>query len=123
MNGKDGLRFKKELKLYADQYKVEYQHIRRKFISGYSIFLKIIHKIESFYHISEKKSFTPYDFIKNFASISIADYIRMNFLPKVKNFNRLNAVIQSVIIDYYVEIKLLLDRKELNDSLLSAPFG
>ncbi len=117
------LRFKNDIKQYADQYKGEYPHIRRKFISSYSIFLKIIHKIDSLYHISDKKSFTPDDYLKNFGSFSIADYIRMNFLPKVKNFNCLNAVILSVIIDYYVEIILLIDRNYSYYPFLSAPFG
>ncbi len=117
------LRFKTELSLYAKQYKKEYPHIRRKFLSNYSIFLKITHKLDQLMQSTQNKSLTPEDFFKYFASFSLADFIRVKFLPKVKDFFKLNAQLLIEYITNFFEYKFVVTKDFFKKQQLTAPFG
>ncbi len=117
------LRFKTELSLYAKQYKKEYPHIRRKFLSNYSIFLKISHKLDQLMQSTQNKSLTAEDFFKYFFSFSLADYIRVKFLPKVINFYKLNAKLLIEYVTYFFEYKAILTKDYSPIQQLTAPFG
>ncbi len=117
------LRFKTELALYAKQYIKEYPHIRRKFLSNYSIFLKITHKLDQLMQSTQNKSLTIEDFYKFFVSLSLADYIRVKFLPKIINFYKLNAQILIEKIHYFFEYKTILTKDYSQYQQLTAPFG
>ena len=117
------LRFKTELSLYAKQYKKEYPHIRRKFLSNYSIFLKITHKLDQLMQSTQNKSLSPEDFFKYFVSFSLADYIRVKFLPKIINFYKLNAQLLIEYITYFFDYKTILTKDYHQNQQFTAPFG
>ncbi len=117
------LRFKTELSLYAKQYKKEYPHFRRKFISNYSIFLKITHKLDQLMQSSQNKTLSVEDFFKFFVSFSLADYIRIKFLPKVSNFYKLNAQLLIEFISFFFEYKTILTQNYPQNKQFSSPFG
>ncbi len=117
------LRFKTELSLYAKQFKKEYPHLRRKFLGNYSIFLKITHKLDQLMQNSQNKSLTADDFFNYFVSFSLADYIRVKFLPKVSNFYKLNAQLLIEYISYFFEFKTFLSKDLFQNQQLTAPFG
>lgn len=82
--------FKNQLKRYTLSYVQEYPSFRGKFISSYAIFMKIIHKIEAQFQISKIPNFDFQNWLKLFGSLSIADFIKLGWLKKIKNLYKLN---------------------------------
>ncbi len=88
--------FKHDLSVYARLYKAEYPDLRRKHLNSYGIFLKIIHKIDRFYQFSklEDTSYSMYALL--YGHLSVADFIRIGYLPQVRKGYILTARILSV---------------------------
>ncbi len=116
-------RFKNDLKIYAMKYKTQDPKLRRKFLNCYGIFLKIMHKIEKDYQFSKIKN-SGYDlYQKIFGSLSVADFINMNYLPKIKKYHHLTARLIQITYEYIEDYKSLIDLFIHQNQLLSAPFG
>ncbi len=116
-------RFKNDLKIYAMKYKNQEPKTRRKHLNCYGIFLKIMHKIEKYYQFSHIKN-TGYDlYVKLFGLFSVADFINMKYLIKIKKYHQLTTRIIQITYQFSENYKLLLDLAYDQTQLLSAPFG
>ncbi len=116
-------RFKNDLKIYAMKYKTQEPKLRRKHLNCYGIFLKIMHKIEKHYQFSQMKN-TGYDlYIKLFGTFSVADFINLNYLSKVKKYRQLTTRIIPITYQFLEEYKSLINIEYDQNHLLSAPYG
>ncbi len=116
-------RFKNDLKIYAMKFKNQYPKLRRKHLNCYGIFLKIMHMIEKYYQFSQMIN-PGYDlYLYLFGSFSVADFITMNYLPKIKQYHQLTAKLIQISSEYVNDYKSLLDLTNEQNIILSAPFG
>ncbi len=90
------IRIKHDLKIYSQKFKKKYDKIRRKFLNSYGIFLKIIHKIEKQFRISQKIEFSMESFFQFFSIYSVYDYIKAGYLLPVPDAFKLNNKIISL---------------------------
>lgn len=118
------LRFKQDLKGYANYYKSQYPKLRGKHLNSYGVFLKIIHKIEKVFHFSEMENTGPELYFSLFGNLSVIDFIRSGYLPKVKYGHKLNYRIfkrlkhNPILITPLNKIVLL---PQNNNSIVSIP--
>lgn len=104
------LRFKQDLKAYAETYKNQYPKLRGKHFNSFGVFLKILHQIEKKFHFSEMENSDYYLFLNLFGHLSVIDYIRLGYLPKVKKGFKLNyRILKIKKINHF---KLYLDCQE-----------
>ncbi len=94
------LRFKHDLCTYAQQYKTEYPDLRRKHLNSYSIFLKIIHKIDRQCLFSQKENASYNLYVLLFGHLSVADFIYAGFLLPVRKGYKLTARIIPIVKSY-----------------------
>ncbi len=89
------LRFKHDLVVYTKQYKVQYPDLRRKHLNSYGIFLKIIHRIDKDYQLSQRDDASFELYVQMFGLYSTADFIKAGYLLPVKDGSKLTARIIS----------------------------
>ncbi len=116
-------RFKNNLKIYAMKYKTLNPKLRRKHLNCYGIFLKIMHKIEKYYQFSQMKNPGYNLYLKIFGTFSVADFIKMNYLPKIKKYSQLKATLLNLKTNYIDDYKTYLDLYNFQNQMLLAPFG
>ncbi len=90
------LRFKNDLSIYTKSYKTTAQSLRSKYISPYSVFLKIVHHLDNIVHFSKISDFSPLFFLKTFHYLSIYYSIKLKLLPSIPNSFKLNKSISSL---------------------------
>lgn len=112
--------FKRDLKIYASRYKKRFPLLRKRGISSYGIFLKIIYKIIQRFSLQEYDSEQCIKILRELIQpISIKEAIALKLLEKVYQYYQLTvSAICGRISQHKQTIKASLDRLYLNNSLL-----
>ncbi len=109
--------FKKDLASYTRIYKKRGRARRAKYMSAYSVFLKITHYLNKHGLLSKIKDQIPEVFLQKFRQLNVYLCIQMRIIPFIPNSYLLNRCLHQQVYFYIENPNLHFSRKNINSLL------
>ncbi len=106
-------RFLHDIQEYTKKFQKINSKLRGKYISSYSVFLKITHYLNKKYSISQMKTFDYWEYYELFGHLSIYDFIKLGVLEWVKDAPQINNRVK-LLNKISFEQKDILDFKSID---------